>query len=247
MTSHQVVYGGWYLGLGLLGILAVVLIGKKAWKRFPMFTIYAIFTLLTSSGLYLLSGHPVTFAYTYWVCEVVGMLLGLGVVYEVFIKLFAPYNSLRRLASNIFYWALLVLVIIGGVVLYAHKAVEGNRFVAAFFAVEESVRIIEVGLILSLFLFASAFGLHWRQSVFGIALGLGLFSTVELLGITMRAHFGVATTPALNVARVLCFDASLLVWLGYLVVPERVTSQTGVPQSGQLEQWNQAVKEFIYQ
>jgi hypothetical protein len=247
MTSQQIIYGDWFAGIGLLVILTIVLIARKSWKKFPVFTIYSVFNLVNSVGMYLLLGHPVSFAYTFWVSEVVGMLLGLFVVYELFKNLFASYDALRRLASNIFYWVLLVLVIVGGVVAYVHSAVEGHRFVAAFLVVEESVRIIEVGLIVSLFLFAGAFGLHWRQSVFGIALGLGIFATVELLGITMRAHFGIATTPALNIARGLSFDASLLVWMGYLLVPERVTNQTAVPQRGQLEQWNQAVKELIYQ
>jgi hypothetical protein len=247
MTSQQIIYGGWYASIGLLGVLAIVLIAKRTWKKFPLFTAYSIFNLLTNVGLYLLRSQPTIYAYTYWVCEVLGMLMGLGVVYEVFRNLFASYDALRRLASNIFYWVLLVLVVLGGVVLYTHPAVQGVRYVAAFLVVEESVRIIEVGLIVSLFLFSRAFGLHWRQSVFGIAMGLGLFATVELLAITMRAHFGIAATPALNIARGFSFDASLLVWLGYLLVPERVTSQTAVPQRGQLEQWNQAVKELIYQ
>jgi hypothetical protein len=247
MTSQQIIYGGWFASIGLLGVLAVVLIVTGKWKKFPIFTIYSIFHFLTSIGMYLLRGHPLIFSYTYWVVETFGMFLGLGVVYEVFRNLFASYRDLRRLASNIFYWVLLVLVVLGGVVLYAHPAVQGARYVAAFLVVEESVRIIEVGLILALFLFSGAFGLHWRQSVFGVALGLGVYATVELLAITMRAHFGVVATPALNIARGISFDASLLVWLGYLLVPERVTSQTAVPQRGQLEQWNQAVKELIYQ
>jgi hypothetical protein len=247
MTSQQIIYVGWFAGIGLLAVLAVVLIARRTWKKFPLFTAYSIFTLLTATGTYLLRAHFMIYSYTYWVCEVVGMFLGLAVVYEVFRSLFSSYDALRRLASNILYWVLLVLVVIGGVVIYTHSAVQGLRYVAAFLVVEESVRIIEVGLIVSLFLFAGAFGLHWRQSVFGIALGLGLYATIELLAITMRAHFGIAATPALNMARGLSFDASLLVWLGYLLVPERVTGQTTVPQRGQLEQWNQAVKELIYQ
>src|SRR5260370_10056567 len=197
MTSQQIIYGDWLVGLGLLGVLAVVLIRNRAWKKFPMFTIYSIFTFLTATGMYLLRAHSVIYQYTYWACETLGMLLGLGVVYEVFRNLFASYDALRRLAANIFYWVLLVLVIIGGVVLYTHSALEGSRFVAAFLVLEESVRIIEVGLIMALFLFSSAFGLHWRPAVFWLALGLGVFATVELLAITMRAHFGIVATPAL--------------------------------------------------
>jgi hypothetical protein len=247
MTSQQIIYGGWYAGIGLLTILVAILIARRMWRKLPIFTAYSVLNLVQGGGLYFLLRYPTLYQYTHWVCEVLGMLMGLGVVYEIFKNLFGSYKALGRLASNIFYWVLLALVVLGAVVLYAHGSVQGARYVAAFLVVEESVRIIEVGLILALFLFSGAFGLHWRQSIFGIALGLGIFTTVELVAITMRAHFGFVATPALNIARGLSFDTSLLVWMGYLLVPERVPSQTAVPQSGQLEQWNQAVKELIYQ
>jgi hypothetical protein len=52
---------------------------------------------------------------------------------------------------------------------------------------------------------------------------------------------------AFMLARAFSFDLSLLIWLGYLLAPERVTIASEVPQRGQLEQWNRAVKELIYQ
>ena len=45
--------------------------------------------------------------------------------------------------------------------------------------------------------------------------------------------------------RLLAFNASLLIWLGYLLVPERATSSAEIPKQDQLEQWNQAVMELI--
>jgi hypothetical protein len=97
-----------------------------------------------------------------------------------------------------------------------------------------------------LFLFSSAFGLHWRQHVFGISLGLGIFVAVELLAMTMRVQLGVATAPAFDLLRMVSFNVSLLVWLGYLALPERATGRADVPQPAQLEQWNQAVVELIH-
>jgi len=56
---------------------------------------------------------------------------------------------------------------------------------------------------------------------------------------------GVTTQLAFKLARVISFSASLFIWLGYLLVPERATSGAEVPRRDQLEQWNQAVMELI--
>jgi len=247
MSSQQLIYDGLS---ALVGILAAVLLAKKMWAKFPIFTAFALVNFFEGVALAYWVRHGASgmmATYTYWLSEVLVMLLELGVAYEIFRNLFASYDALRRLASNILYWVLVALVVLGCVILYTHAAVQGNRFVAAFIVVEEAIRIIEVGLILLLFLFSGTFGLHWRQSVFGIALGLGALTTVDLLSAALRAHFGTAVLPTLGIVRTCSFAFSLLVWLGYLLVPERLSSPTTVPERGQLEQWNQALRELNYQ
>ncbi len=112
---------------------------------------------------------------------------------------------------------------------------------------EEAARVVEVGLLVFLFAFSRAFGLHWRQSIFGIALGLGAFTSVDLAAVAMHTHIGQAAYLALSLARVIAFNVSLLIWMGYILAPERITSTTELPQRAQLEQWNQAMMELIHQ
>jgi hypothetical protein len=50
-----------------------------------------------------------------------------------------------------------------------------------------------------------------------------------------------------SVARAIAFDVGVLVWLGYLMVPQRAASHTEVPDLARLEQWNKALTELIYQ
>jgi RsiW-degrading membrane proteinase PrsW (M82 family) len=118
---------------------------------------------------------------------------------------------------------------------------------SAVLVTEETARILEVGLLVFLFVFSRAFGLHWRQSVFGIALGLGVFTSVELAGVALQTHIGPGAYQAFNLARALSFNVSLLIWMGYILAPERMTSTAELPQRAQLEQWNQAIMELIHQ
>jgi hypothetical protein len=249
MSHNALSWAFWVLSQVLNGGLVAVLLGKGSLRRFPFFGAYAVFTLFANVLLYLVrvQGLKDIYFYTYWICEAVGVILGFAVVYEVFGKLLTPYPALRRLALSIFQWSTIVLVLMGCVVLYAQSAAEQNKFAAAIMVVEEATRIIEVGLLMFLFLFSTAFGLHWRQCVFGMALGLGIFATAELVGITMRNYWGAALNNSFSMVRALAFSVSLMVWAGYLLVREKEASLAEAPHHGQLEQWNQALTEFIYQ
>src|SRR5262249_33349333 len=138
-------------------------------------------------------------------------------------KLFAPHSGLRRLASLIFRWVVALLILLGFVVVYVQMSTSNRPLASSVLVMEEAIRIVEVGLLMFLFVFSSAFGLHWRQHIFGMAVGLGVFAAVELVGVTLRTHFGTVAFQTFAIARGLAFNFSLLIWVGYLLAPERAT------------------------
>jgi hypothetical protein len=219
------------------------------WEKFPFFTGYAVISLLSTVTLYSLyvASAPRGYSRVYWLSEAVGLFLGLAVVWEIFGHLLNPYPALKRLATQFFRGAVVFLILLGCVVIYLQPLGDPNRIRTALFVVEQAGRILEVGLLLFLFLFASVFGLHWRQYVFGIALGLGLFVTVELVAVTIRVEFGPAALSMFRIIRTVSYNSSLFIWIAYILAPELATSPADVPKRAQLEQWNQAIMELIYQ
>jgi hypothetical protein len=172
------------------------------------------------------------------------MILGFAVVYEVFQHLFSAHKALLKLAGLIFRWTVAALFCLALVVILVQSP-GASSLGKAVLVLEEATRIVEVGLLMFLFGASAAFGLHWRQAEFGIALGLGLFVAIQLTTVTLLSQLGKSAWEVLNVVRIFAFDTSLLVWLGYLLAPERATSGGEVPKRAQLEQWNQAVTELI--
>jgi hypothetical protein len=229
--------------------LAAAVIGKKLWRSFPVFTAYSLTNLVAAVVLYgtrRIGPSSYAYFYTYWAFEGIAVVLGFGVVYEVFRELLQPYAALRRIATVTFRWVLAGLIVLACIVAYARPS--GLPPIMAGIEIsEEAARVVEVGLLVFLFGFSRAFGLHWRQNIFGIALGLGVFTSVELAAVTMHTLLGQAAYQAFNLARGLSFNASLLIWMGYIFAPERVTSTAQLPQRAQLEQWNQAMMELIQQ
>jgi len=245
MSLRSLILDIWQFSNALQVLLVAMLLIKKTWQRFPVFTAYACFNLFEAGITYALSGNGMLYFYSYWICEGIATILGFAVVYEVFRSLFAHHEALRKMANFMFPCALAFLVLLGLIVIAFQPPAKQSHLSAMVMLVAEAGRIIEVGLLIFLFLFSTAFGLHWKTPVFGIALGLGLFVTVDLISVTLRWHFGNGVSNVLNLARGIAFCLSVLMWAAYLFAPERVTSTDQVPERGQLEQWNQAVLELI--
>ena len=231
-------------------LLCLVLLTKRMWRKFPIFVSYCLSSAIlnvTSYAIYASHWRRNFYFSAYWLTEAVGLLMGVAVVYEIFKHLFTPYPGLRKLATQSFQGAILLLVVLGCILIYAQPSGERNHVQAAFMVVEEASRALEVGLLGFLFLFAGVFGLHWRQYLFGMALGLGVFTAVELVGVTMRLQFGVVANPIFGVIRTVSFASSLIIWISYLLAPELAASPAEMPKRAQLEQWNNAIMELIYQ
>jgi hypothetical protein len=240
----------WLGGIALQVALAAVLLVRKVWQKFPLFTMYFLANLAVNCLLCLvaiLHFPGLFYFYCYWCSQCVVLVLGLGVVYEVFARLFVHYAALKATALTFFRGIAVVLLVCGAVVIAVQP--QGERAFSSisgfFFLAEEVVRLIEVGLVTFLFLFASLFGLHWRQSEFGITLGLGTYAVADLIMVSLRAYWGYHAVLSMGI--MLAFDISVLIWMGYLLAPQAAVQNVEVREPGHLEQWNKALTELIYQ
>jgi hypothetical protein len=246
MNAAAIVHFLWIAGIFLHSLLAGVILYRRAWSQFPLFTAYVLFNLAHSIAGLATYGTWLYF-YIYWVGEATAILLGFLVVYEVYKSIFLDHAALRKLAGSIFAVSLTFLIATAVFILANGGQGFPLNISKSVNILEEATRTIEVGLLIVLFSCTGAFGLHWRQSVFGIALGLGIFASVELIAVTMRLQASAAALGSLAVVRALAYTASQIVWVVYILLPERASDESQLPQRGQLEQWNQAVLELIHQ
>ncbi len=244
MPLGSLIHDLWIASIALQFLLAATLLAKRAWQKYPMFVAYIIFNLCKTGAVFSVYGMGAAYFYTFWICEAIGIILGLAVVREIFTNIFAPHAALRKLATLVFRIAVVALILLACGAIY-EQSVSAKSIARVVMVATDGTRIIELGLIMFLFLSSSAFGLHWRQNEFGIALGLGTCAAIELINVTLMTHLSPAAGQVLSLVRSLSFNGSLLIWLGYLLAPpERPTTTVDVPKA-QLEQWNQAVMELI--
>jgi hypothetical protein len=225
-------------------LLAIVVLANRTWRSYPAFSAYVFFSVLETAVNSVLNHRGMVYFYTFFAFEAIGIVLGLAVVREIFSNLFSPHPALRKLATVTFRVAVVGLIVLACAVFFAESG-NARGFYRGIVLAEEAARIVELGVIMFLFLSSSAFGLHWRQNEFGIALGLGTCAAVELFNVTLIPHASKEAAQIFSLVRSLSFNLSLFIWLGYLLVPERATSSAEIPKQAQLEQWNQAVMELI--
>jgi len=111
---------------------------------------------------------------------------------------------------------------------------------------ERSLDVVQCGLLVLLFLFASYFALTWRNYVFGIALGFGVIASVELLAAALATQFRSFSDMILNSLPRIAYAAATIIWVVYLAGSEPPRPNlTGLPQHD-LEKWNQELLELLH-
>ena len=139
-------------------------------------------------------------------------------------------------------WLLHHFVVLIGVV--AAASTTGNdftRMVRGIFAVRQIYEIVRVGLILFLFVFASYFRLRWSNYMFGIAVGLAFYGSVELVAQAIFLHYGTVVNLTYGVLVGCAYDCSVVIWLGYLLTRSNAVDHSFELPTNDLPAWNSAL------
>jgi hypothetical protein len=201
-------------------VLELFLIGAMLWRRlhrtFPVFFAYVIFQLLNFLVLFPIYkfGSTTAYFYAYWISMAISLAIGFKVIHEVFLDVFRPYHTLKDLGTVLFKWAALVMLLVAVVVTASSQGGPDSPLVQAVIIGQRCVRVMQYGLILFLLVFSRYLGVSWRQHSFGIALGLGGFATVDLLGMALFSG-GQIRPHMLSLINTTAYSFAIFVWIGY--------------------------------
>lgn len=234
-----------WVGNGLQTALVVALLWRRLWRELPLFLSYHIFLIVRSIALsFVIGTHPWGYFYGYWITEVVAWAWCLAAIQEVTTLLCSPYASIQRLIVVLFRWGGGLLIAIAVFTAYAAPGADVERVMAGILILERSVRIVQVGLLSLLFVFAGFLRLRWPHYAFGVALGFGIFCSVELAAITLRAHGGMPVHQTFVILKPLSFVVAEAVWLFFVAVPARSPAYQPRP-APTMEGWDLALGELL--
>jgi len=236
----------------LLAVAAAVIWRRRLDREFPCFFAFVLYEIAEFFLLFSLRlAHSVTaeqYAYIFSATLLVSIALRLGVIDEVSKDLFRESEFLKVSARRFLQGVAVFLLGIGFLLAVYAPGNNSAKWHAGVFVVNRGAAIVQCGLLLCLLLFSRFMGLSWRRPAFGIALGLGILTSIDLAASALRAEF--ASEAMREYLNLLITGASLVcvsLWLGYLLAPEPVLASPVIGPHDEVETWNKEFRHLLRQ
>jgi hypothetical protein len=211
---NGIMYVSWLVGPVLQITLLIFMIRRKLQVVFPRFFSYIVLQIVKSGFLFLIYryNHENYFD-AYWSGNAISVLLAVTVMDEILHNLLKQYGGIQSLTSIIFRWACGLLLLLSIVNAFSSQQTSADRVVSAVLAFDRSVRVMQCGLFFLLMILCRFLRNCWRQHVFGIALGFGIFASIELMLVSIVMHFGDAPVAILSLVKSAAYNGVTLLWI----------------------------------
>ncbi len=241
---HPVFFYLWIAPRILLLVLLVMLYRYSLLKRFPIFSLYAAFQVAQWAYLFGIYAQTGTFATPEYrshlaTFSAVSALLRFGILYEVFVAMSGDSKGIREAGLKTLRWAGAVLFLLGSVIA-TMQGVTG--FFGAFWLFDRTISLMQCGLLIAMFVLSGFFAIPWKNYAFGIALGFGVFETVELVDAALRSQMR-SGSYVLDAVGMAAYHLCVLIWIAYLVFVQRSRPAALHAQQGyDIESWNRELR-----
>jgi len=239
----------------LLLVLAFLIWRRRINSYFPVFLIFAVVIPIEQLTIYVADILPSVSAAAWWRVFWAGLLvealIKFALIGEIFGVVFGSYPSLAKLGKFLIRGVGVVLVLLAVIAAAYTPKDSVYGILSGAHVLEQTIYLIECGLIVFLFVFAAYFNLHWSRPAFGITLGLGVSACVHLATWALAANGNLSARYRvfLDFPIMVAYHVSVLIWFYYLLVPEKNVSKPKVPPPPEhsLEVWNQELERLLHQ
>lgn len=253
LQAHSILWHYLWLAPHILQVaLAVFILRRGVYKSFPVFLAFLIIEAVEGFTLYFMDIAPRISAEAFWraFCAgaVIEALVKFAVIGELFFHLLRPWSALAKLGNRMLSGTGAILVLLAATAA-AFAPIDNPQFaiISRAHILEQTLYIIQCGLVLFLFLFAAYFRVTWSNKAFGIALGLGIVSCEHLGAWAVMASGALLDKRyLLDFLNMAVHHLCVLVWLYYLLIPEKraTTSAVSLPENN-LAIWNRELERLL--
>ena len=233
--------------------LGVVCWKRSLHKQFPAFFAFALVGSIGQLVLYAADVLPSVSGPTFWRVDWASLfvegILKFALVAEIFACTFGDYASVAKIGKTLIRAVGVALVFAATAA--AAYAPGDSRFgvISGAHLLEQTIFLVETGVLVFIFLFSSYFKLRMAWQLFGIALGLSVSSCVHLATWAYIANVGPSdqTRYLLDFLNMGVYHLCVLIWFYYLLVPHKVVTKSAVPlPEHNLEVWNRELERLLH-
>jgi hypothetical protein len=242
--------------LGIIILLAGVLIAmiaRKLSRIYAAFMTYLAVVLLFEAAafwlMYIYSGprtRGLTMAYwiIFWVGEILKGIACVLVLSDLYYQLFRDYEGLRRFSKALFRWVAALLLLVSSLIAATTHA-NIDWLTRLVLVIDATASIFVCGFLIFLFALSSYFTLGWRHYAIGIAIGLAIQTPLLLATQLIQLQFGYTAVPTISVLIKAAYVVTLLIWMGYLALPQPRLATAAAPPHHTLDHWNQTLLRYM--
>jgi predicted transporter len=242
MQLYFIDFAFWWATPILMSCVAIAMYRRGLQKEFPYFFNYVVLQVLSFAVEFPLRNSVNIFWIT-WFTTALSVAFSFGVLLEIFKDAFRPYEALRDLSVILFRWCALVVLLVAGMwAMTSWQASDPDNIKNAIYLVSRCVRMMQCALVFFMLLFSEYLGISRRNVVFGISIGFGFFAGVNMLVITALAHTSLVSHMALKRMNSSAYVVSMLIWLGYSLLPSTVRSAERQKEKPS-QKWDDALDE----
>jgi hypothetical protein len=186
-----------------------------------------------------------------WASLLIESVLKFIVIGEVFSRVLSPYPSISRLGRILISGFGAALVLLATLAAAFSRGEPKVRLISGFHLLEQTVFIVELGIVVVIFLFAAYFRLSWDRRSFGVLFGFGISSCGYLAAwaILANGYLPVQVRMHLDFFNMAVYHVCVLIWFYYLLVPQKVSAPKAAPALPEhnLELWNRELERLLQQ
>jgi hypothetical protein len=196
--------------------------------------------------LYSIPGTAKQYMYAFSATLLCSITLRFGVIDEVSIVLLRESAFLKAAARRTLQCVTLMLLIVGVLLAVYAPGDERSKFIAGLSVVNRGAAMVQCGLLLSLLIFSRFMGMSWLRQAFGITLGFGVLTSVDLATSAVRAEvIGKAALEFLNLLVTGAYLVCVLIWIRYSLSPEIETGSLTVVSHDEVDTWNTELQHLV--
>jgi hypothetical protein len=215
----------WAASLLGLAALLVVLLLRKRWHQFPIFTCFAAYSTLVEAGIFFISRYSTAKVYslTYWIAGGGDILFQLGLIFEIARVVLRPTGSWIRDARSSFIFAGVTGTAVAVGLCLLIKTPPGSAVGIWEIRANLFTALLDCELFLAILFASNRLGLEWRNHVMALAQGLTLWAFGS--AISDLASIFVGWTHQFRIFQIFpsfLYIAVLLYWIFAFWRPESV-------------------------
>jgi len=207
----------------LLLPVAALMFRKKLHKQYPVFFSYLVFEFVEFCAVFILPRRvPLSFYVKVdFFFRIGDAALSFAIIQELFAAGVGQLDPMRNQTVRLLRWVTLALVLLGSLCIWGLCYSRLNPAAFPDYWSIEALRVAQCGLLFLVFLWHRFLGVRMPPSSFGIAMGMALITSVDLLVLAFKTFIVVPNGVWFDMLNMAAYHAAVLVWLYFALARKK--------------------------